>query len=189
MLYLDVQWCLQIQKSLWNIETFRPTAYTCLEDATLHNQYIDAMENLMNPGVHLIDKEQLLLDLTAAIFKKSVLLPGDFQHHDPYTGKIKRLKELLASDLDKELTLDGLARQISANPYTMLRLFKAKTGITPHAFRTNCRIEQARKFLQQGLAIAEVALRCGFFDQSHLHRHFKAMTTLTPKAYQVNFIQ
>lgn len=189
MLYLDVQWCLQIQKSLWNVEAFIPTADIRLEDATLYSQYIETMETLMNQEVHLLEKEQLLLDLLAAIFQKSVLLPGNSQHHDPYAEKIKRLKELLASDLEEELTLDGLARRVDANPYTMLRLFKVKTGITPHAFRTNCRVEQARKYLQQGMEIAEVALRCGFFDQSHLHRHFRAMTTLTPKAYQVNFIQ
>jgi AraC-like DNA-binding protein len=37
--------------------------------------------------------------------------------------------------------------------------------------------------------IAETALECGFFDQSHFHRHFKAMTTVTPQEYRVNFVQ
>jgi len=63
------------------------------------------------------------------------------------------------------------------------------TGITPHAYRLNCRIELAKKFLQKGYDLSQVALECGFFDQSHFHRHFKAITTVTPKEYQVNFIQ
>ena len=71
----------------------------------------------------------------------------------------------------------------------MLRRFKTVTGITPHAYRMNCRIEQARKYLQEGMDITETALECGFFDQSHLHRHFKAMTTVTPQEYRVNFVQ
>ena len=53
----------------------------------------------------------------------------------------------------------------------------------------NCRIDLARTLLQKGTDIGEVALVCGFFDQSHFHRHFKAMTTVTPREYQLNFIQ
>jgi AraC-like DNA-binding protein len=37
--------------------------------------------------------------------------------------------------------------------------------------------------------VVDVAYNCGFFDQSHLNRCFKAMTTVTPYQYRVNFIQ
>jgi transcriptional regulator GlxA family with amidase domain len=43
--------------------------------------------------------------------------------------------------------------------------------------------------LRQGVEPAEVALECGFFDQSHLHRHFRAITAVTPGEYQRNFVQ
>ena len=85
--------------------------------------------------------------------------------------------------------MSQIAMKLQANPYTLLRQFRSATGITPHAYRLNCRIELARKLLQKGIDLSQVALECGFFDQSHLHRHFKALTTMTPKEYQVNFIQ
>ncbi len=102
---------------------------------------------------------------------------------------IEKLKELLSADLQKDLPLNSLAHEIDVNPYTLIRSFKAATGITPHAYRMNCRIEQARALLRQGRDITETALECGFFDQSHFHRHFKAMTTVTPQEYRVNFVQ
>ncbi len=82
-----------------------------------------------------------------------------------------------------------MALQLDANPYTLLRQFRAATGITPHAYWLNCRIELAKMLLQKGMDVSQVALECGFYDQSHFHRHFKAITAVTPKEYQVNFIQ
>ena len=92
-------------------------------------------------------------------------------------------------NLDVDITMRQLALKLQANPYTLLRQFKAATGLTPHAYRLNCKIELAKNLLQKGLELSQVALECGFFDQSHFHHHFKAITTVTPKEYQVNFIQ
>ena len=50
-------------------------------------------------------------------------------------------------------------------------------------------VEAAKKLLQEGISLALCAQYCGFVDQSHFHRFFKRYTALTPKEYQVNFIQ
>jgi AraC-like DNA-binding protein len=186
MLYLDVDWCLEVQKSLWAVDSFVPAEKILLEDPVLYRSYQSTVDRLMDTKVHLLEKEQLLVDLCSAVFDQACLVQAA-QRDMP--EDIEKLKALLGADLRDEVTLASLARQFGANPYTLLRRFKAATGITPHAYRMNCRVEQARKYLQQGMDITETALECGFFDQSHLHRHFKAMTTLTPQEYRVNFVQ
>lgn len=186
MLYLDVDWCRTVQQSLWRVESFAPVTHPALHHPGLYRRFARTMAVLIDPKADLLEKEQLLIELVGRIFKKACgpqpgrRLPGE---------NIDRLKAALGGNLREELTLETLARSMHANPYTLLRRFKAATGITPHAYRMNCRIELAKKLLQQGLDIAETALECGFFDQSHLHRHFKAMTTVTPQEYRVNFIQ
>ncbi len=60
ILYLDVDWCLQLQQSLWQLETFRSVNTFLLEDDSVYYQYINATELLMNKG-NLLEKEQLLV--------------------------------------------------------------------------------------------------------------------------------
>lgn len=186
MLYLDADWCYTVQRSLWHIDKFIPVDTIRLDDQQLYDRYCDVMQQIMRQDIHLQEKEQLLFDLVCAVFQKSCKPQVE---RNPLSEKSVLLKQLLKKDLEKDYTLDSLALVLNTNPYTLLRKFKAETGITPHAYRMNCRIEQAKRLLQRGTDITETAFLCGFFDQSHLHRQFKAMTTVTPQEYRINFVQ
>lgn len=187
MLFLDVAWCLQVQQSLWQVDSFVPVQQIRLDDSDLYQQYCQTMQLVMGQETHLMAKEQLLVDLVSIVFKMTCTEQVAIK--DVPDESIKQLKNFLGRSLKDDLTLEQFAGKSEANSYTLLRRFKKATGITPHAYRMNCRIEQAKHYLRQGMDIAETALECGFFDQSHLHRHFKAMTTVTPKEYRVNFVQ
>jgi AraC family transcriptional regulator len=46
-------------------------------------------------------------------------------------------------------------------------------------------VERAKQLLkQQAISISDIALDCGFANQTHLTKVFRQMTGVTPKAYQ-----
>jgi predicted branched-subunit amino acid permease/AraC-like DNA-binding protein len=61
-----------------------------------------------------------------------------------------------------------LAAAVEASPFSLLRAFRAETGLPPHAYVNQRRVRLARDLLTQGVAPADVAARVGFADQAHL---------------------
>ncbi|MBD1997583.1 helix-turn-helix transcriptional regulator [Oculatella sp. FACHB-28] len=83
--------------------------------------------------------------------------------------------------LDQEITLPKLAEVVGMSQYYFCRLFKQSTGISPHQYLLQQRVERAKQLLQQRkFSIADIALQCGFSNQSHLNRHFKRIVGVTP---------
>lgn len=64
-----------------------------------------------------------------------------------------------------------------------MRTFRRSIGLSPYAYLTQIRVEAAKKLLNEGASIADVASDIGFTDQSHLTRHFKRITGVTPGQY------
>jgi AraC-like DNA-binding protein len=92
-------------------------------------------------------------------------------------------KEYLESNVGRKVSLDELAAVTGLSSYYFLRVFKKSTGMTPHAFFIIRRIEKARKMILSGLPFSEIALECGFGDQSHFTHKFKQFMGVTPGQY------
>jgi AraC-like DNA-binding protein len=81
-------------------------------------------------------------------------------------------------------SLADLAKMADMSRYQLIRAFRASTGMTPHAYQLNLRINQARAWLLSGEEMADIAYRLGFADQSHFQRVFKAYAGVTPGRYR-----
>lgn len=75
-----------------------------------------------------------------------------------------------------------MAQEVGMSKYYFCRLFKQSTGISPHQYLIQQRLERAKQLLLQSkLSITKIAQTVGFSEQSQLTRHLKRATGLTPK--------
>jgi AraC-like DNA-binding protein len=93
---------------------------------------------------------------------------------------VRRVREYLHANLAHAPHLEDLATLAGLSRFHLLRVFHRETGLPPHEYLTQLRIERAKHLLASGVAISNVAVAVGFSDQSHLTRRFKGLVGVTP---------
>ncbi len=102
--------------------------------------------------------------------------------------KLRQAIEYIHEHMAEDLSLGAIASQLGMSQYYFARMFKQSTGITPHQYLVEQRLEKAKRLLADtDLTISEVAYRTGFASQSHLTRLFRKHLSITPKAYRQMF--
>lgn len=109
-----------------------------------------------------------------------------FQSEDGLTQhKLTQVLEYIQAHLDQDIRLTDLAALTGMSQYYFCRLFKRSLEVTPHQYVVQQRIERSKQLLKQkNLAIADIALMCGFKTQSHLTVLFRKSTGTTPKSFR-----
>jgi len=98
---------------------------------------------------------------------------------------MKEAASYLHVHFPENVSLAGTAEHINANPSYLSRLFRQTTGMTFREYLNMIRIEEAKRLLSAtDYPVSEIAIACGFSDQSHFARVFKKSTGLTPKNYR-----
>lgn len=111
------------------------------------------------------------------------LLPSakpDAGHGVSPVGHAKRLIDDAPAEPISLAILAGLS---GVSRFQFLRSFARTTGLTPHAYMLQKRVDLARRLIAKGMPLAETSAESGFFDQSHMTRNFTRILGITPGAY------
>ncbi len=136
------------------------------------------------PTTRLERDERLTLWLRAVIERFSTARPRRSPRTPRDDRALRSACDYLADRAAQNVGLDELAAAAGIGKFRLVRLFRERAGLPPHALQLAHRIRTARRLLEAGETIAATAAATGFADQSHLHRHFGRSLGLTPGAYQ-----
>jgi AraC family transcriptional regulator len=104
------------------------------------------------------------------------------QHQNLTNTQLQQAIDYIQDHLGGDLSLIQIYETINISPTYFASLFKQKTGITPHQYVIQQRVDRAIVLLQTtDLRINEIASQVGFSSQSHLTQHIKRATGMTPK--------
>lgn len=88
----------------------------------------------------------------------------------------------------QNIEVKDMAEHVLLSVSQLQREFANQFGISPSRYLREVRIGVARHLIEStDLPISQVATECGFYDQSHFTRHFKASTGLTPLKYRARY--
>jgi len=96
--------------------------------------------------------------------------------------QLRRAEALMSKNLGQRgAPLGQIAEACGLSARHFARAFRQSTGIPPHRWLLNRRVERAKELLSNSqLALSDIALACGFADQSHFTRIFSATVRLSP---------
>ncbi len=93
----------------------------------------------------------------------------------------RRAKEFMLAHLAEEVSLDEIAAVCNLSVPHFGRLFRVTTGLPPYRWLREQRVLRARQLLETSdLDLSEIALVCGFANQSHFTRAFTQITGVSP---------
>jgi RpiB/LacA/LacB family sugar-phosphate isomerase len=138
--------------------------------------------NLLVMGAYVVTHD-LACELAGAFIEAS------YVPHEQAFGipprRLARVVEHVRNNLDQPLAVSALSRMAEMSQSHFSKLFKLSTGLAPHQFVLQERINRAKELLRQGNErIVDVALGVGFENQAHFTTVFGNLVGMTPRQFQ-----
>lgn len=105
---------------------------------------------------------------------------------DPATRACDRAIAFIEAHFAEPVALQDLADASGLGARQLCRAFRDATRLSPHQYLLRKRVDHAKILIHRDLPLAEVALQCGFADQSQLTRTFVRHVGTTPGRYRTS---
>jgi AraC-like DNA-binding protein len=112
--------------------------------------------------------------------------PGASRDHQGLApAALRKITQSIRRDLDRDWTVEAMAKTVGLSAGHFSRSFRRSTGAAPRQWILRQRIDAAMdRLLMTGDSLAEIAIACGFSEQTHFTRTFTRMVGTSPGAWR-----
>lgn len=142
-------------------------------DNDAYKTMFDVCFNLLNEDFKLnLENETHVLNLLFSLLTTpSVSI--DFQALLDENEAVNRAVAYIETHYKTAFSLDDLIEKAYLSKFHLIRIFKKQTGLTPHAYQMQLKLNEARRLIFQDKSLTEIAYELGFSDQAHFTNTFK----------------
>lgn len=154
-------------------------AHPAMRDATTARYFLSLFRTMTDPhGGHseIEGRENLLLLLARLVERRDNERAGA-------PKAIEQARARIDDDPAAPLSIGELAAIGGVSQFQLMRGFSKITGLTPHAYLVQRRLQKARRMIADGTTLADAAQASGFSDQSHMTRMFVRTYGMSPGVY------
>jgi AraC family transcriptional regulator len=103
---------------------------------------------------------------------------------------LRRVLERMHTNPETDWSLASLAEESGFSRNHFIRMFRSSTGVTPHRYLLQLRVERAKAMLRNSrVRLIDIAASCGFSSEAHLSRAFRGLLGTTPSEYRRDILQ
>lgn len=164
-----------------------PRSKAMREDSILRT---NGVIHLLQRAMSYVESDQWLAlrclhDASSLLTAKAVACTpptsGEFRRGGLTSWQVRRARAYIEENLGAKLSVDGLATALSLSRGHFSRSFRHSLGLSPMAYVARERVARAQHLLiSTGEPLTEIALVCGFSDQSHFSRSFRRTVGASP---------
>ncbi|PLX61416.1 MAG: AraC family transcriptional regulator [Sedimenticola selenatireducens] len=183
MFNIDPCWLAELQGEMTEgVEKYAPFSVVHSDDKFLYES-IRSLYHFLLARNEVIEKEIRLIQFFSTFLHR--FGGAEFKISDSNGNKKLQLaRDYIADNCTSKLSIDQISKASDLSGYYLIRAFKRKYGLTPHAFQLDQRVNLSKMMLKSGMNLAETAFAAGFSDHSHFHLCFKKRVAATPRQYQ-----
>ena len=123
-----------------------------------------------------LEYEELLIEFIEKLLKYSSF-DGGLRVNN---ASISKAIDFINSHFLEDINLEAIAAVLNLSKYHTIKLFRKEFNLTPYQYILRLRVEYGVLLIKKGYPLSQIALICGFSDQSHFIREFKKIYGFTP---------
>ncbi len=183
---IPITYMRSVAKELYSKDFKKLSIHSIIRDNASINLLIE-IKKIMNT----VDFNQKKFNEKMNLFVKNLIKNNikeiSFDNSQKESNIIKKVMEYVNDNLDEKITLNDLEVLLGLNKYQIINEFKKYTILTPIKFVYVIKTNIVKKMIKEtDNSLSEIALLCGFSDQSNMIKNFKRIYNYTPKLVKNN---